>query len=70
MADGEPLGQVRSAFNPVLKKDFKMARDSELTGERRYTCDICGFDYRESDTVINSDGLRVCTVIPCLSEDK
>ena len=37
-----------------------MSRDHNLKGERYVTCDLCGFDYRLSETAINAGGLRVC----------
>ena len=37
-----------------------MARDHKIRGERYHDCDICGFTYRHSDTIIHKNGLRVC----------
>ena len=37
-----------------------MARDHTITGERYWDCDLCGFTYRWSETVLNTAGLRVC----------
>ena len=37
-----------------------MSQDHTIKGERYYDCDLCGFTYRISDTIINSAGLRVC----------
>lgn len=36
-----------------------MAHDHSITGEKYYSCDLCGVDYRYSDTAINAGGLRV-----------
>ena len=38
-----------------------MSRDHTHKGEKYETCDLCGFDYRISETSINSAGLRVCS---------
>lgn len=33
----------------------------EITGQRYYSCERCGFDYKESETIIEPEsGLRVC----------
>ena len=37
-----------------------MSRDHTITGERYIDCDLCGFTYRWSETVLNTAGLRVC----------
>ena len=37
-----------------------MARDHTITCERYWDCDLCGFTYRWSETVLNTAGLRVC----------
>ena len=37
-----------------------MPHTHEITGEQYYECDICGFDYKESETIIDSAGFRVC----------
>lgn len=44
-------------------------RDNRITGEKGVICDLCGFEYRESEIVTDMQGRNVCTVIPCLANE-